>query len=135
MGLVCLLVAYRLQCRSSLWLSGEWTFTFVFLYSIIMAAKVSLGWPLVWGICSIFPLCMESNALEKSTNNIVASRFFARTPSRIQRVVKIYIYTLKWMGHKRICFYVIYSSSARVSDVLRRLQGVNGLFWSFCWFR
>ena len=31
---------------------------------------------------------MESNALEKLTNNIVASRFFART-SRIQRIVKI----------------------------------------------
>ena len=31
---------------------------------------------------------MESNALEKSTNNSVASRFFARTP-RIQRIVNI----------------------------------------------
>ena len=31
---------------------------------------------------------MESNALEKSTNNSVASRFFARTP-RIRRIVKI----------------------------------------------
>ena len=34
-------------------------------------------------ICSIFPLCMKSKALEKSTNNIVASRIFARTPSKI----------------------------------------------------
>ena len=32
---------------------------------------------------------MESKALEKSTNNIVASRFFANTPSRIRRIVKI----------------------------------------------
>ena len=33
---------------------------------------------------------MESNALEKSTDNIVASRFFfTRTPSRIRRIVKI----------------------------------------------
>ena len=32
---------------------------------------------------------MESKALEKSTNNIVASRVFAHTPSRIRRIVKI----------------------------------------------
>ena len=32
---------------------------------------------------------MESKALVKSTNNIVASRFFARTPSRIRWIVKI----------------------------------------------
>ena len=40
-------------------------------------------------ICSIFPLCMESKALAKSANNIVASRLFACTPSRIRRIVKI----------------------------------------------
>ena len=32
---------------------------------------------------------MKSKAFAKSTNNIVASRFFARTPSRIQQIVKI----------------------------------------------
>ena len=32
---------------------------------------------------------MESNALEKLTNDIVVSRFFIHTPSRIQWVVKI----------------------------------------------
>ena len=32
---------------------------------------------------------MKSKALEKSTNNIVAFRFFAHTPSRIRRIVKI----------------------------------------------
>ena len=32
---------------------------------------------------------MESKTLVKSTNNIVTSRFFARTPSRIRRIVKI----------------------------------------------
>ena len=32
---------------------------------------------------------MESKALVKSTNNIVACRFFERTPSRILRIVKI----------------------------------------------
>ena len=32
---------------------------------------------------------MESNALEKSTNNSVVLSFFAWTPSRIQQIVKI----------------------------------------------
>ena len=32
---------------------------------------------------------MESKASVKSTNNIVASRFFARIPSRIRRIVNI----------------------------------------------
>ena len=32
---------------------------------------------------------MESKAIVKLTNDIVASRFFARTPSRILRIVKI----------------------------------------------
>ena len=40
-------------------------------------------------ICSIFPLWIESKSLVKSTNSIVASRFFARTPSRILRIVNI----------------------------------------------
>ena len=54
-----------------------------------MAATVPLGKLLAISICSIIPLCMESKALEKSTNNIVASRFFTHTPSRIRRLVKI----------------------------------------------
>ena len=33
---------------------------------------------------------MESKALVKSTNSNVACRFFARTPSRILRMVNIY---------------------------------------------
>ena len=54
-----------------------------------MAATVSLSRLLASNICSIFPRCMESKALAKSKNKIVASRFFARTPSRIRRIVKI----------------------------------------------
>ena len=54
-----------------------------------MAAPVSFGRPSVRSICSIFPLCMESNTVEKLTNNIVASKFFACTCSRIRRIVKI----------------------------------------------
>ena len=68
---MCLLAAHLLQCRSRLCL----IFTFVFLYILIRAATVSLGRFLAISICSIFPLCMESNALEKSTNNIVAFKF------------------------------------------------------------
>ena len=48
------------------------------------AAMVSLGKLYASSICSIFSLCMESKALAKSTNNIVACRFFACTPSKIQ---------------------------------------------------
>ncbi len=69
--------------------SGERTFTFVFLYSIIKSVKVSFGRPYTSSICSIFPLCMESKALEKSTNDLVDLSFFVRSPSRIQRIVKI----------------------------------------------
>ena len=54
-----------------------------------MATTVSLGRLLASSICSIFSVCMESKALRKSTNNIVASRSFGRTPSRIRRIVKI----------------------------------------------
>ena len=41
-----------------------------------MAETVSLGRPYARSICSIFRLCMESNALGKSTNKSVASSFF-----------------------------------------------------------
>ena len=33
---------------------------------------------------------MESNTLQKSTNNSVSSRFFDRIPSMIRRIVRIY---------------------------------------------
>ena len=56
--------------------SEERTFTFVSLYYIIMAATISLGRPWAGSIYSILPQFMESEALEKSTNNIVESRFF-----------------------------------------------------------
>ena len=69
--------------------SGERTFTLVFLQRIVIAATVSFGRPYASRICSIFLLCMESKALVKSTNSNVACRFFARTPSRILRMVNI----------------------------------------------
>ena len=36
------------------------------------------------------PQGMESNALEKTTNTSVASRFFAQTPSKIRQIFRIY---------------------------------------------
>ena len=69
--------------------SVERTFNFLFLYSIIVAATVSLCRPKARSICSIFLLCMASKAFEKSTNNIIASEFFTLGLSRIRRIVKI----------------------------------------------
>ena len=68
--------------------SGERTFTLVFLWRTVNAATV-FSRPYTRRICSIFPLCMESKALVKSTNNNVTCRIFARTPSRILRMVNI----------------------------------------------
>ena len=62
---------------------------FIKCLGIIMAVTVSLSRPLDSSIGSIFPLCMEPKALVKSSNDIVASRFFACVPSRIRRRVKI----------------------------------------------
>ena len=46
--------------------SGVQTFTFVLLYSIILAVTVSLGRPYASSIWPIFPLYMKSSALDKS---------------------------------------------------------------------
>ena len=54
-----------------------------------MAATVSFGKPYASRIYTIFPLRIESKALVKSTNSIVACRSFARTPSRILQIVNI----------------------------------------------
>ena len=64
--------------------------TFVSLLRIIRAVTVSFGKPYSTNICSNFPLSMEANALEKSRDNRVASRFFARIPSMIRRRVWIW---------------------------------------------
>ena len=48
-----------------------------------------MGRPYISNICFIFPLCMDLNTLEKSTNNSVALRFFPQTTSMIQLIVRI----------------------------------------------
>ena len=52
---------------------------------IIIAVIVSLVWPYASCISSIFSQCMDS----RSMNNCIASRFFARTPLKIQYIVRI----------------------------------------------
>ena len=87
---MCLLAVHLLQCRSSLCLlPGNKLLILCFNIVSCMAATVSFSRPLASRICSIFPQCMESKALAKSTNSIVASRFFARTSPTIRRIVKI----------------------------------------------
>ena len=54
----------------------EQTNTFMFLSGTIIAVTVFWRRPYASRICSIFTLCLESNALEKSTNNCVVSRFY-----------------------------------------------------------
>ena len=53
--------------------------------SIIFVVTVSLGTFYESSICSICPLRMETNALEKSTNKSIATRFFVPTPSMIRQ--------------------------------------------------
>ena len=71
---------------------------------------------------------MESKALEKSTNDIVASRFFACTPSRIRRIVKIcdvvgrFLWKLFW-------FFLLYLQEAL--DHLRSLYLLSFAFVVF----
>ena len=69
--------------RASVSSSVEQTLCFVSLQHIIIAVTTSLRNHLIISICSIFPLCVESNALKKSSNKSVASTFFARTSSMI----------------------------------------------------
>ena len=56
------------KSKKSMSLFGEQTIAFMFMVSIIIAISVSLGRTYARSIFSIFPLCRESNTLEKSTN-------------------------------------------------------------------
>ena len=93
------------QCRRSLSPSGERTMAFVFLSSIIMAATFSLGRSLGTSIWSIFPLCMESNTLEKSKNNSISSRSLNLTILRIierfHQLIYIHIHIYIYRQSKR----------------------------------
>ena len=90
MGLACPLVVLLLQCRSILCLRPVNVLAlWCFCKELLLLLRFFFGRPYASRICSIFPLCMESKALVKSTNSNVACRFFVRTPSRIVRMVNI----------------------------------------------
>ena len=69
-------------------------------------------------ICSIFPLWMESKALVKSTNINVACRFFARTPSRILRMVNSLFYFFLFLYPCQYSFYLSFFTSVSLFIVL-----------------
>ena len=84
--------AHLLQCRSILCLYPLSRLLLSCFYITSLWQRLFL-----WGDRSqeIFaPLCMESNDLKKSTNNSVASRFFAWIPFGIWWIVK---YVMSWI--------------------------------------
>ena len=64
-------------------------------------------------IYSIFSLYMESNASEKSTNNRVASRFFAYSPV-LPQVVKIFEFVDGFLRKPFWLFLRIFSIVGRI---------------------
>ena len=91
--------------------SGEWTFTIVFLLSIIMAVIVYLGRPYASCICFIFPLCMESSAFEKSTNKCRLECFCANS-----------FYDL--MDSQNLVLWTAFSEN--------HFDSISGLMWLSC---
>ena len=74
------------EVRVSIW----WVnFYFCVFIEHNLSVMVSLGETVAEKYLFHFPLCMESNALEKSTNKSVTSRFFAQTPSKIPWIFRI----------------------------------------------
>ena len=54
----------------------------------MIAVILLLGRPYATRICFIISLLTEVNALKNSADNNETSRFFARTPSMIRRIVR-----------------------------------------------
>ena len=84
MGLKYLHVVLLLLCRSSLCVHPENGLLLWCFYWASLWLQRLLGWGRLWAtrICSIFLLWMKSKALVNSTNNIVACKIFAFTPSK-----------------------------------------------------
>ena len=123
---MCLLAVLLLQCRiSPVSIRGMH-----FHFGVSVENHYGcffFGRPYARRICSIFPLCMESKAILKSTNNIVGCRIFARTPSRILRIVNIcevvdlflrkpFWFFLRMLSILGLCGYVV----------------GHGIFWLLC---
>ena len=77
MGLMSHLAVHLLQCQNSLcYHPGNELLLLCFYIASLWLPRFLFGWPLASRIYSTIPLWMESKALAKSTNNIVACRFF-----------------------------------------------------------
>ena len=76
----------------------EFGVTIVFLRSIIITVIFSLEGSYADGICSILLLCMESNALEKSTNISIAW-FLRPSPSMIRQIESVML----WVDFSESC--------------------------------
>ncbi len=86
---MCPLAVLMLQCRSNLCLHPVNVFSLWCFYreSFLLLRFLLVGRVLLGFVLS--SLRTESKALVKSTNNVVACRIFARTPSTILRIVNI----------------------------------------------
>ena len=111
MVIMYILAKVQQQCQRSWYYHqvGEPLLSF-----LCIAVTVSLWRPYAYSICSMFPLCMESNASEKSTNN-VASRFFTCTPSIIWLMARI-CDVVNWFLQKLFWFF-------------QRIFSISGLIW------
>ena len=149
---MCLLVVLLQQCRSILCLHLWTHFHFGVSVENHYRCYGFFGRPYASRICSIFPLCMESKALVKSTNSNVAWRFFARTPSRILRMVSIcevvdlflgshFGFSLRMLsilgsmrfletGDYFLCIYVVVCHERRV--VRKYEHTYQNAYWFFC---
>ena len=95
-------------------LSSE-PFLWCFCIALLLRQPFFFLWrPYTMNICSIFPLRMESNALDKSTNNSVASRI-SRNPSivfsenhcNIYKDFSRFQFGSDWQaGHKNLSSYI-----------------------------
>ena len=111
--------------------SGKWTIAFVFFLSIIRVVTISLERPFANCICSLFPLCMETNALQKSMKNSVASTF-SLTPSMLVWICDVveqflpkpfwffkeFSINLDWIWLRRRVLYTLATLAATVLPLL-----------------
>ena len=71
-----------------------------------------MGWPFANSIFCIFSRRMESNVLEKTSDNSIASKFFARTPMMIRRIDRFCVVVDQFLWKLFWFFERIFSISA-----------------------
>ena len=100
------LAAHLRQCQRDLHLHPVSELLLLCFYiTSLWQQKFLFGRPLARSICSIFLLSMESNAIEKSTNNSVASFFFLKYLPIFEGMSK---YVMSWID-----FFVSHFGSAK----------------------